>query len=96
MQIILTDREDQTLMVALELLRQHMLILAVAPAAVTAEPSVSSSLETPAKINEYDILDRKHTLMHVVALMSKISGKPHTTFMNPQPSQTLPRGADAA
>jgi hypothetical protein len=35
-------------------------------------------------INEYDILDQRHTLMHTLTALSKLTQLPVTSFQNPQ------------
>jgi hypothetical protein len=73
MTLQLTDRQDQTLLVALEHLRITL-----------AKRMTDNNTD---KLNQYDILDRKHTLMHTITLMSNITKQPVATFMNPNPTQ---------
>jgi hypothetical protein len=74
MTLQLTDRQDQTLLVALEHLR------------ITLAKRMTDNDLT--KLNEYDILDRKHTLMHTLTLMATITKQPVAHFMNPNPTQS--------
>jgi hypothetical protein len=70
-----TDRELQILRVSLELLRQ------------TKQEQITSESETP-PLNEFDLLEPRHTLMHTLTALSKITGLPVQYFQNPNPSQT--------
>lgn len=42
------------------------------------------------KINQFDNLAPQHTLMHVLTLLAKLTGKPVEHFANQNPSQNPP------
>lgn len=34
-------------------------------------------------LNEYDVMDVKHTLMHILTALAKLTGTPITSYQNP-------------
>jgi hypothetical protein len=77
--IQLNDREQQIALVAFENLRD------LKQRALLGTPDEQKAFK---QINQYDLLDSKHTLMHCLSLLSKLTGQPLANFTNPNPSQT--------
>jgi hypothetical protein len=71
-----SDRERQVILTALELLR------------TTKQEQIEIQDARP--VNQYDLLDRQHCLMHTLTAMSKLTKQPVESFRNPQPSQLEP------
>ena len=71
----LTNQEMQCLRIALELLRS-----------VKQQQVSDNKLKAP--VNEFDLLDSRHTLMHTLTALSKLTQKPIAHFSGPNPSQT--------
>jgi hypothetical protein len=66
-----SDREVQVIKVALQLMNNLL------------HERIEKG-EPTKPINEYDILDQRHTLMHTLTALSKLTQLPVTSFQNPQ------------
>jgi hypothetical protein len=71
----LSDRELQCVRVSLELLRS-----------VKQQQVSENKIKAP--VNEFDLLDSRHTLMHTLTALAKFTQTPISHFENPNPSQT--------
>lgn len=67
--LVLSDRESQTVLAALYFFK------------LTKEQQVKHKLNTP--LNDKDILSPKHSLMHTITILSKLTGQPIGSYMNP-------------
>lgn len=75
MNITFSDRQKQTMLVALEQLRQIK--------------QAQLSLGGHKQLNEHDILSNEHTLMHTITLLATLTRKPITAYTQ-NPSQLKP------
>lgn len=78
MTLNLSDREKIITIAALEFFRRAK------QGSITPGPN---QLPFKNATSEYDLLNAHHTLMHILTLLARLTGKPVTHFANPNPSQ---------
>lgn len=77
MQLQLSDRQKQVVIIALEMLRQE-------------KQKAIAEQKPHEQINEYDIISDSHALMHSITLLHNLTGQPMTHFMNRLQPKTEP------
>src|SRR5947207_1985358 len=94
MNLEVNDREITVLLTALDLLRDTK------QKAIIGSPAERKAFKA---INEYDLIAPQHTLMHVLALLAKITKKPIEYFTrnpsqnpNPKTHSSVPEKQDHA